>query len=28
LENRLPLLSTDRDFRHITDLVVYYVSIG
>jgi predicted nucleic acid-binding protein len=28
LENRLPLLSTDRDFRHIADLVVYYLSTG
>ena len=26
LENRLPLLSTDRDFQHIPDLVVHYLS--
>lgn len=26
LETRMPLLSTDRDFRHIADLVVHYVT--
>jgi predicted nucleic acid-binding protein len=28
LENRLPLLTTDRDFRHIPDLVVHYLPAG
>ncbi|MDE3084258.1 MAG: PIN domain-containing protein [Verrucomicrobiota bacterium] len=26
LENRLPLLSTDRDFQHIPDLMLHYLS--
>jgi predicted nucleic acid-binding protein len=26
LESRLPLLSTDRDFRHIAELLVHYVA--
>lgn len=28
LESRLPLLSTDRDSRHIAELVVHYVAKG
>jgi predicted nucleic acid-binding protein len=27
IENRLPLLTTDRDFRHISDLAVHYVPV-
>lgn len=28
LQSRLPLLSTDRDFRHIAELVLHYLTKG
>jgi tRNA(fMet)-specific endonuclease VapC len=28
LENRLPLLTTDGDYRHVPDLVVHYLPAG